>query len=70
MVWPSLSPGQGPEAGFRHLSKCCPAVRDGPALKEPPVEMSAAERFIHEAMEVIIDEAVKKATDVQEKVNL
>ncbi|XP_011483251.1 acidic amino acid decarboxylase GADL1 isoform X1 [Oryzias latipes] len=60
--------GQGPEAGFRHLSKCCPAVRDGPALKEPPVEMSAAERFIHEAMEVIIDEAVKKATDVQEKV--
>uniref|UniRef100_H2LH59 Glutamate decarboxylase like 1 n=1 Tax=Oryzias latipes TaxID=8090 RepID=H2LH59_ORYLA len=30
--------------------------------------MSAAERFIHEAMEVIIDEAVKKATDVQEKV--
>uniref|UniRef100_A0A8C7X6F0 Glutamate decarboxylase like 1 n=1 Tax=Oryzias sinensis TaxID=183150 RepID=A0A8C7X6F0_9TELE len=30
--------------------------------------MSAAERFIHEALEVIIDEAVKKATDVQEKV--
>uniref|UniRef100_A0A8C7X667 Glutamate decarboxylase like 1 n=1 Tax=Oryzias sinensis TaxID=183150 RepID=A0A8C7X667_9TELE len=60
--------GQGPEAGFRHLSKCCPAVRDGPALREPAVEMSAAERFIHEALEVIIDEAVKKATDVQEKV--
>ncbi|XP_024118077.1 acidic amino acid decarboxylase GADL1 isoform X4 [Oryzias melastigma] len=54
--------GQSPETDLRNLSKFCQAVTDGLPLEE------SAERFIHEAMEVIIDEAVKKATDVKEKV--
>uniref|UniRef100_A0A3B3CKW3 Glutamate decarboxylase like 1 n=1 Tax=Oryzias melastigma TaxID=30732 RepID=A0A3B3CKW3_ORYME len=64
MALPSLFPceGQSPETDLRNLSKFCQAVTDGLPLEE------SAERFIHEAMEVIIDEAVKKATDVKEKV--
>ncbi|XP_040901337.1 acidic amino acid decarboxylase GADL1-like [Toxotes jaculatrix] len=48
--------------------KCSPAVIENFVLNASPVDAHAAESFIHQAMELIMDEAVKKATNVREKV--
>uniref|UniRef100_A0A7N8YID6 Glutamate decarboxylase like 1 n=1 Tax=Mastacembelus armatus TaxID=205130 RepID=A0A7N8YID6_9TELE len=37
-------------------------------LNGPTVDVHAAEEFVHQAMEIIMDEAVRKSTDVKEKV--
>lgn len=48
--------------------RCSPLVKESFVLKSPAVDVHASESFIHQAMEIIMDEAVKKATDVREKV--
>ncbi|XP_047453689.1 acidic amino acid decarboxylase GADL1-like [Mugil cephalus] len=47
-------------------TKCCPA--ETPVINGSTVDVCAAESFIEKAMELILDEAVKKGTNVQEKV--
>ncbi|KAK2844058.1 hypothetical protein Q5P01_010717 [Channa striata] len=48
--------------------KCSPVVTDSFILSNPMFDLQATESFIHQAMEIIMEEAVKKATDVTEKV--
>lgn len=50
--------------------KWSPVVMDNFVVNSPTVDMHAAESFIHQAMEIILNEAVKKATDVREKVKV
>ncbi|XP_037639540.1 acidic amino acid decarboxylase GADL1-like isoform X2 [Sebastes umbrosus] len=53
----------------RHLHAMdCSESQIHDVLDVPGVDMHAAETFIHQAMELIMDEAVKKAIDVREKV--
>lgn len=47
-------------------SKCSPP--DAPVINGSTVDEAAAERFIQQAMELILDEAVKKGTNVKGKV--
>lgn len=46
----------------------CALVVDGVTLNGPTLDMQAAEAFLAEAMPIIMEEAVRKATDVREKV--
>nr|XP_020462422.1 acidic amino acid decarboxylase GADL1 [Monopterus albus] len=64
----SLREGQSLVADPRLPGKCYPAVIDNFILNGPTVDVHAVESFVHHAMEMIMDEAVKKASDVQEKV--
>ncbi|XP_038568195.1 acidic amino acid decarboxylase GADL1-like [Micropterus salmoides] len=55
--------------GDPRLPVKCPSVFiDNFVLNGPTVDVHAAESFIHQAMEIILDEAVTKATNVREKV--
>ncbi|KAM6909727.1 cysteine sulfinic acid decarboxylase [Xenentodon cancila] len=60
--------GQSPVAVLSHPEKCCPGVSDSFVLNGSAVDMLAGERFLQQAMEIIMDEAIKKATNVKEKV--
>uniref|UniRef100_A0A7N6FE27 Glutamate decarboxylase like 1 n=1 Tax=Anabas testudineus TaxID=64144 RepID=A0A7N6FE27_ANATE len=53
---------------LKHQAKCSPTFMDNFAVNSPTGEMNATESFIHHAMEIILEDAVKKATDVREKV--
>lgn len=46
------------------------AVSDSAFQNGSSEEIHGEESFIHQAMEIIIDEAVKKATNVNEKVRI
>lgn len=52
--------GQSTTGELRNPEKCSSNIA---------LDMEAAESFIQQAMEIIFQEAVKKATDVKEKVN-
>lgn len=58
-----LSKNQSPEG-----ETCSPVVIDNVRLNGPAVNINATESFIHQAMDIIVEDAVKKATDVREKV--
>ncbi|XP_028280995.1 acidic amino acid decarboxylase GADL1 [Parambassis ranga] len=60
--------GLSPVAELRHPVKCPPRVVDSFVSNGHSEEVDSAESFIKQAMEIIMDEAVKKATDVHEKV--
>lgn len=60
---------QNHEVDLKHQAKCSPTFMDNFAVNSPTGEMNATESFIHHAMEIILEDAVKKATDVREKVN-
>lgn len=53
-----------------HPVKCSPIVIDDVPLNGPTLNVLAAENFIHQSMEIIMEDAVKKATDVREKVKV
>ncbi|KAM7382401.1 hypothetical protein PAMP_002130 [Pampus punctatissimus] len=46
----------------------CPLVIDDVPLNSPTLNVHAAESFIQQSMTIIMEDAVKKATDVREKV--
>ncbi|XP_051812384.1 acidic amino acid decarboxylase GADL1-like isoform X1 [Acanthochromis polyacanthus] len=62
------SEGQSPVADPGLSEKCSPVVIDDVPLNGPTLDGLAAEEFIHQSMAIIIEDAVKKATDVKEKV--
>lgn len=62
------SAGLSPVAELRHPVKCPPRVVDSFVSNGHSEDVDSAESFIKQAMEIIMDEAVKKATDVHEKV--
>lgn len=57
------STNQSPEA-----ETCSPVFIDDVRLNGPAVNIKATESFIHQAMDIIMEDAVKKAIDVKEKV--
>ncbi|XP_072251094.1 LOW QUALITY PROTEIN: acidic amino acid decarboxylase GADL1-like [Leuresthes tenuis] len=59
--------GQSTVIESRHPEKYSPAVSESSGLNGSAVNIHA-ENFIYQAMEIIIDEAVKKGTNVKEKV--
>ncbi|XP_051812386.1 acidic amino acid decarboxylase GADL1-like isoform X1 [Acanthochromis polyacanthus] len=62
------SEGQSPVADPGLSEKCSPVVIDDVPLNGPTLDGLAAEEFIHQSMAIIIEDIVKKATDVKEKV--
>uniref|UniRef100_A0AAQ5ZW17 Glutamate decarboxylase like 1 n=1 Tax=Amphiprion ocellaris TaxID=80972 RepID=A0AAQ5ZW17_AMPOC len=58
----------GPVTDPGHSVKCSPVVIDDVLLNGTTLDIPAAEEFIHQSMAIIIEDAVKKATDVREKV--
>ncbi|CAN9514030.1 unnamed protein product [Ophioblennius macclurei] len=48
--------------------KCSPVVVDDVPLSGPTLNISDSEDFLQQSMAIILEEAVKKATDVKEKV--
>uniref|UniRef100_A0AAQ6AJP9 Glutamate decarboxylase like 1 n=1 Tax=Amphiprion ocellaris TaxID=80972 RepID=A0AAQ6AJP9_AMPOC len=62
------SEGQSPVTDPGHSVKCSPVVIDDVLLNGTTLDIPAAEEFIHQSMAIIIEDAVKKATDVREKV--
>ncbi|XP_070767346.1 acidic amino acid decarboxylase GADL1-like [Enoplosus armatus] len=62
------SESQSPKADPEHPAKCSPVVIDGVPLNGSTLNVLAAENFIHRSMSIIMEDAVKKATDVREKV--
>ncbi|XP_008284424.1 glutamate decarboxylase-like protein 1 [Stegastes partitus] len=64
----SPSEGQSPVTDPGHPVKCSPVVIDDVSLNGPTLNVLAAEEFIHQSMDIIIEDAVKKASDVREKV--
>ncbi|XP_042279584.1 acidic amino acid decarboxylase GADL1-like isoform X1 [Thunnus maccoyii] len=63
----NCSKNQSPEADCVQPVKC-PVVIDDVPLNGPTLNVHAAEGFINQAMAIIMEDAVKKATDVREKV--
>ncbi|XP_070821962.1 acidic amino acid decarboxylase GADL1-like isoform X2 [Chaetodon trifascialis] len=59
---------QTPNADPGHSVKCCLDTIDADSLNSPGLNVLAAEDFIHQSMGIIMEDAVKKATDVKEKV--
>ena len=55
---------ENPKANAGH------AVIDDVVLNGPTLDVLAAENFIHQSMAIIMEDAVKKATDVREKVKV
>uniref|UniRef100_A0AAX7VNJ7 Glutamate decarboxylase like 1 n=1 Tax=Astatotilapia calliptera TaxID=8154 RepID=A0AAX7VNJ7_ASTCA len=51
-----------------HPVKCSPVIIDNIPLNGPTVNVLASENFIHQSMSIIVENAIKKATDVREKV--
>uniref|UniRef100_A0A672H7X0 Acidic amino acid decarboxylase GADL1-like n=1 Tax=Salarias fasciatus TaxID=181472 RepID=A0A672H7X0_SALFA len=51
-----------------HPVKCSPVMVDGVALNGPTVNILDSEDFLQQSMAIILEDAVKKATDVKEKV--
>lgn len=64
------SKSQSPKADPGHPEKCSPVVIDDVSLNGPTLNVLAAENFIHQSMAIIMEDAVKKATDVREKVKV
>ncbi|XP_038568198.1 acidic amino acid decarboxylase GADL1-like isoform X2 [Micropterus salmoides] len=62
------SESQSPKADPGHPEKCSPAVTDDVALNNSTLNVLAAENFIQQSLAIIMENAVKKATDVREKV--
>ncbi|KAF7654183.1 hypothetical protein LDENG_00072970 [Lucifuga dentata] len=61
----SHSEGQRPAA---ESVKCSPVWIEDVVLNGPAVDVREVESFIHQSMVIIMEDAVKKATDVREKV--
>ncbi|XP_076594367.1 acidic amino acid decarboxylase GADL1-like isoform X2 [Chaetodon auriga] len=59
---------QTPSADPGHSVKCCPDTIDAESLNSPGLNVLEAEDFIHQSMGIIMEDAVKKATDIREKV--
>ncbi|XP_061570852.1 acidic amino acid decarboxylase GADL1-like [Cololabis saira] len=59
---------QSPVARPGRPEKCCPVVIDDVPLNGPSLNIPDAEEFIQRSLAVIMEDAVKKATDVREKV--
>uniref|UniRef100_A0A668ABG3 Glutamate decarboxylase like 1 n=1 Tax=Myripristis murdjan TaxID=586833 RepID=A0A668ABG3_9TELE len=57
-----------PVADPGHVVKSSPVMIDGVALNGPTLDVSAAEGFIQQSMAIIMEDAVRKATNVREKV--
>ncbi|KAI3361508.1 hypothetical protein L3Q82_013658 [Scortum barcoo] len=59
---------QEPTGDPGHPVKCSPVVMDDVPLNDPTLNVLAAEDFINQSMAIIMEDAVKKATDIREKV--
>ncbi|XP_047453817.1 acidic amino acid decarboxylase GADL1-like [Mugil cephalus] len=64
----NLSENQGPRNNHEHQPKCSADVIDNVRLNDPGVDPLEAENFLRQTMAMIMEEAVKKAIDVKEKV--
>uniref|UniRef100_A0A669EQ94 Glutamate decarboxylase like 1 n=1 Tax=Oreochromis niloticus TaxID=8128 RepID=A0A669EQ94_ORENI len=51
-----------------HPVKCSPVIIDNVPLNGPTLNVLMSENFIHQSMSIIVEDAIKKATDVREKV--
>nr|XP_046254789.1 acidic amino acid decarboxylase GADL1-like [Scatophagus argus] len=62
------SESQSSEADPGYPVKCRPEVMNGVSLNCPTLNVCAAENFVHQSMAIILEDAVKKAADISEKV--
>ncbi|XP_071768120.1 acidic amino acid decarboxylase GADL1 [Centroberyx gerrardi] len=64
----SSSESQSPVVDLEPPVKSSPVLIDGISLNGPALDLRAAESFIQQSMAIIMEDAVRKATDVREKV--
>lgn len=60
-----MNPGQSPATSSE---KCSSIIVDDVPLNGPALSVLSSDSFIQQSMEIILEDAVKKATDVREKV--
>ncbi|KAM4633031.1 acidic amino acid decarboxylase GADL1-like [Polymixia lowei] len=63
-----LSESQSPVADPGHQTKTPAVMIDGVALNDPAVDLHATDSFLPQALAIIMEDAVRRATDVREKV--